>query len=167
MKKLLVLLMVLGLVSSAQAALSLSLSATTVLTGGTVTVTISQDNQAFWDGYIILSEDTYNWADPTLASWNDSIVTGGIGNLGFINPVSGYPGVYGTNVASNQVPNDVVAGDMFTISILAGTTAGTTYLAVEDGSYNYLISDVALQIVPEPMTIALLGLGGLFLRRRK
>jgi len=166
MKKLLVLLMVLGLVSSANAALSISLSDTTVLVGNTVTLSVSSDDGAFWDGFLILSEDTVNWTDPVAADYSGSMTLSGVGNLGWATPDGTYPAVYALNVASNLVPSDVVAGTQFSIDII-GVQMGTIYVGLQNGSYEPVVSDLTLEVVPEPMTIALLGLGGLFLRRRK
>ncbi|MHC4122091.1 MAG: PEP-CTERM sorting domain-containing protein [Planctomycetota bacterium] len=45
-----------------------------------------------------------------------------------------------------------------------------TYTAINNADYSIYLSDVGpleIHVTPEPMTIALLGLGGLFLRRRK
>jgi len=67
MKKLLVLMFVLGLATTAQAALSLSLSATTVDVGSDVVVSVSSDNTDAWTFEFVLSEDTYNWTDPLLS----------------------------------------------------------------------------------------------------
>ncbi len=36
-----------------------------------------------------------------------------------------------------------------------------------DPEYGVPVDSVAITIIPEPMTVILLGLGGLFLRRRK
>jgi hypothetical protein len=56
------------------------------------------------------------------------------------------------------VANDAVVNDTITISHTAGSW---------NGAFPKAAADVVLTVVPEPMTIALLGLGGLFLRRRK
>jgi len=167
MKKLLVLLMVLGLATSAQAALSISLSETTVLTGDTVTASVVSSDNGNWIGYFILSEDQVMWTDPVAADYSGSWTTSGIGNLGYVAAVPGYSAVYDMSAASNLQPTDVVAGTQFSISIV-GQQIGTIYLGMADADYNPIAGTLtSLVVVPEPMTIALLGLGGLFLRRRK
>ena len=58
-----------------------------------------------------------------------------------------------------EVASDAVVSNKITISHSSGNW---------NGDYSPdVASDVQLTVMPEPMTIALLGLGGLFLRRRK
>ena len=57
-----------------------------------------------------------------------------------------------------KVADDAVDGDVITISHSSGSW---------NGVFPKVAPDVSLTVTPEPMTIALLGLGGLFLRRRK
>ena len=72
---------------------------------------------------------------------------------------------------SLAIPSGALVGDTFTVSAINGTPA----IAPPYGPYSVLLDGVAptawnslvITVVPEPMTIALLGLGGLFLRRRK
>ncbi len=42
-----------------------------------------------------------------------------------------------------------------------------SFVIADDYAWSHYVDDVSLAIVPEPATIALLGLGGLLLRRRK
>ena len=64
-------------------------------------------------------------------------------------------GVFGFDF---HVPEDLAPSTWINIT----PTAGTFNLVNFD-----LLPSIALHVIPEPMTIALLGLGGLFLRRRK
>lgn len=162
MKKLLVLLMVLGLVSSANAALSISLSATTVAVGGDVVLSVSSSDTEPWAGFLILSEDTTNWPDPIHASYDGSMTTSGIGDQGHASP-SGLSAWDLQAAGTSVLP---VAGNQFVINV-KGVQVGTIYVNLADTSYTNMFDDMALVVTPEPMTIVLLGLGGLFLRRRK
>jgi hypothetical protein len=163
MKKLLLLLMVSGLVSSAQAALSLSLSTTTVIFDNTVILSVSSDNSDPWSGYLVLSEDPANWTDPIAAQYDPPMVVHAAGDLGYAAPVSGYPAVYYLQAAgSSLLPQ---AGIQFSIGI-QGVQAGMFYIALQNPTtYENLVPP--LFIWPEPATICLFGFGVLFLRRRK
>jgi hypothetical protein len=175
MKKLLVLLMVLGLATSAQAALSLSLSATQINVGDSVTVSVSDSVGVNWTWQFVLSEDTYNWTDPAAAAYNpnrSSGVGGGVtilaaaGGMASVTPDASYAAVTQLN-AGGVTPAAPAAGVQFTVSI-KGMQAGTIYIDLQDFEMDSKVGGYStLVVVPEPMTLALLGLGGLFLRRRK
>jgi len=169
MKKLLVLLIVLGLATTAQAALSLSLSATTVAVDGTVTVSVSSTDAVEWTWAFVLSEDTYNWTAPTVASYNTDRTTAvtiltAAGNMASNTPDGGYAALTWLNVGGTAPAP--VAGVQFTVSI-KGVQNGTIYIDLQDGDANSKVGGPLTLVVPEPMTLALLGLGGLFLRRRR
>jgi hypothetical protein len=164
MKKLLLLLMVSGLVSSAQAALSLSLSTTTVIFDNTVILSVSSDNSDPWSGYLVLSEDPANWTDPIAAQYDPPMVVHAAGDLGYAAPVSGYPAVYYLQAAGTTVLPQ--AGIQFSIGI-QGVQEGGIYIALQDLNYENLIDPLYLIPIPEPITIGLLGFGILFLRHRR
>jgi len=169
MKKLLVLLMVLGLASSAQASLSITLGAGTIGIGETTSAVVSSSNSDNWQGYIVLSEDQVNWYDPIAASFDGSWsfhTTAGAGCVGDKGLVSMYSvGVYELDAVGTAPAPE--AGDQFSRNII-GVQAGTIYVGLQDLSYVPIEGTLqTLVVTPEPMTLALLGLGGLFLRRRK
>jgi hypothetical protein len=173
MKKLLVLLMVLGLVSSAQAALSLSLDgnpapdAITISVSTTVLIDVHSDTQEFWDGLLMIVDDGATPGDTSLyGEWVPPMVASGIGNTGQYSEVT--PEIWEMHVSSSiaPYPGDVVAGQQFTIGFHCKAIGDLTiYLTDYD---MVTIDTIAVhQVIPEPMTIGLLGLGGLFLRRRR
>jgi hypothetical protein len=163
-----ILIMVLALATTAHAALSLDLSATTVALNSTVTATVSSDNTDSWTGYFILSEDTYYWSDPVAAAYVPPwTIYPNTGDLAQASPLAGYPAVYDLTAAgTSTLPS---AGTQFSINI-KGIQAGTIYIALQE-KYGYppIIppESLTLVVVPEPMTITLLALGGLLLRRRR
>jgi hypothetical protein len=163
MKKLLTLLLVLSLASTASAALSLG-GATTVVQGGTAIVTISSDNANAWTAYV---DDT----------------DGSVGTLGAVTAVTALPAAgddaavvltagyaYAIDAADAGEPFNIASGIQFNLTVSAGSHAVddviTITLYADDWS-EVIDTQAVTVITPEPMTIALLGLGGLFLRRRK
>jgi hypothetical protein len=158
--------MVLALSTSAQAALTLSLSPPSI-PSYVWTLSVISDDTSFWLGNLILSEDIVNWTEPVAADWGTGITTG-IGNIG--NVIYDYYGhaAIQIQVASNLVPSDVVAGTQFSIQII-GKQYGTIYISLQDDTdYHEISSNGPLMlIIPEPITIVLLGLGGLMIRRRR
>jgi hypothetical protein len=87
--------------------------------------------------------------------WLDATQTYYINLIGNTNPL-----VMNGTVVNGITYRAEIAGDS---TIILGSV-------VDDGKGNYLMAvwdTVVIHQVPEPMTICLLGLGGLFLRRRK
>jgi hypothetical protein len=160
----LVLIMVLALATSAHAAISLSLSSTTVVIGSTVTATVSSDNTDSWTGYFILSEDTYYWSDPVAAAYIPPwTIYPNAGDLAQASPLAGYPAVYDLAVGGISVLPS--AGTQFSINIM-GVQVGTIYIDLQEKYGNPPIippGPLTLLVIPEPMTISLLVLGGLMI----
>jgi hypothetical protein len=93
----------------------------------------------------------------------------GIINMGDLNPA--WDGIIQVDLAkpdpSFRVPTGTVADNiMFHCDDLGDVTIDLTNSPMP-GMGLILDSQVIHQVVPEPITFALLGLGGLFLRRRK
>ncbi len=155
MKKLLVLLLVLGMASTASAVLTYSKSPTTVTIDGIIEA----------DVYVIVTSDAIlsplsdlaiGTAAPSMTEYFLDVAPGD----GFFGDLLGIPaGFAGGSWTVNSAPGeDYVEGNYLTLSI-----SGSDILAY---TYNETTQEIA-EIVPEPMTIALLGLGGLFLLRRR
>lgn len=165
MKKLTVLILVLALTSAANAVL--------IQVDGQVGETFDVQEKVTIS---IVSEDALNWLGYLI------VEEGGLGVLS--NPVgttlAGDPALAGatpyteagwgdgyeiTVAGSASFPVGVGTQLSFDFSGALGDTA--TISLFVDPEYSVPVASVGVNVVPEPMTILLLGLGGLFLRRRR
>jgi hypothetical protein len=172
MKKLLVLLSVLVLASMANAAVYLSIDGVNASDGteeiqdlgGTVTVYV-MDNAGG-------SSYTYYLDMLKVAGGGHATMT--------------YPSVYAAAGDLATISGDYSTTTLYDYELFAGDSGGNVLTGVHfssvitesgavDDTFNVDLIDygvgtldtITFTIVPEPMTVALLGLGGLFLRRRK
>jgi len=162
-KKLLVLMLVLGLVSVANAVLSLTVDGgdsgaeTTIIPSDDIVVGIYSDNSIGYGCWILF----YDGARTIHA--RQPFPMGDLSSIGLQGHYANYNYYYVT-VADSQ--GNLVPGIGFEVDYHAD---GLDDILVElyDESYTTILDTLVVHQVPEPITIALLGLGGLLLRRRK
>jgi hypothetical protein len=203
MKKLMVLMLVFGMVSVSQGALSLQINGVdnywTPTAGETVTVTLygSDYDTAGLDFMTLVEATSVNGDQQATAVANigGSVVAMptstamNISNGGYLDNYNGVLFDYWQAYNTDGAPPGVLATFEYTLPFTLPSYAYWLAPLVSGVSYEYAPGDFAtsetaqgpqiiggnpvsvlidgVQIIPEPATIALLSLGGLFLRRRK
>ena len=178
MKKFVVLTLVLGMASLASATLSLTTTGEiTLMPSDELVLGIVADDvtAASIGGWILVQGDTgilaadqpTLWEQSTANNMDPAIVAE---YAPILESDLGYPGV--TDIIEwdikdtvdpfDPIPNDMVIGNL----IFHCEGIGDVVLTLMDLDLN-VFSTLTIHQIPEPMTMALLGLGGLFLRRRK
>ena len=184
MKKLLVLLLVLGMASTASATLQISVNGNpepqdteiTIGPSDTITLDIWTDAEmGFFAGgpWMLVVDTTLGSIDPGTALppfVYGSPLPGYTADNDAVIPIAGHEGIWGIAVNTNMTP--VAAGTVLYDEIIfhcADAVDATIYLmdAPEDIMASVVYDAVVIHQIPEPMTVALLGLGGLFLLRRR
>jgi hypothetical protein len=179
MRKLLVLMLVLGMASLAAAVPTITVSNATPVNGETIQVYITgtaadanpdgSTATGGWSGFVAIDYATFG---PTGGSTYLSL-----GANPAVTPEAGGYAQYSTSSALEYfaaIPllpwaeaTDVDAGLWFTYDVLVtGVDGDSELIDLLDNGLG-IVTSVQIDIIPEPMTMALLGLGGLFLRRRK
>jgi hypothetical protein len=163
MKKLLSLVLVLGMVSMAGAGLSLT-------TAGNV-ATVHSDSVDAWAALVTVSAGLGEVAELTTLgqlslSKNENLGVMSGADLGF--PELGDVTVYDVSVGGS-VGEVIIPGAHYTIRLPEGIELGDTDMGL--GRIDVIAYDLSgilatAYVIPEPASMLLLGLGGLFLRRK-
>ena len=165
MRKLVVLIVVLGLTSAANAVLIQidGQIGETFDVDEHTTISVVSEDTLNWLGYLIVEEGgqgilsvpvgTELAGDPALANMTRYEEAGW--GVGYELTVAG----------SASFP--VGVGTQFSFDFTGAIDDTARISLFLDPEFNVPVASVAVNIIPEPMTILLLGLGGLFLRRRR
>jgi hypothetical protein len=125
-------------------------------------ITVVSDRAFAWFGYITVEEGGSG-------ELSNPVVLDAAGDLGSVPVYTAEPDPgYGLTVAMSPggIP-PVAAGPQFNFDYsYSGDLAEGTTISLYVDPYFAVLAD-SVQIIPEPMTVMLLGLGGLLLRRRK
>ena len=179
MKKLLVLLTVLAFAGTASATLTIVAPATVDLgASGDIGIDVLAAEPATIAGALVITNGTGHVSVDSSAVGiaalgidefvvdlaTDPDMVAFLGDLGLTDIVSA---LYYEAVHLSIPPMDLPVGALISGATVTGVAMGTGQASLVDMSAGAITAQQDINVVPEPMTIALLGLGGLFLRRRK
>lgn len=174
MKKFLVLLMVLGVASVASATVTFDYNASEVTPGSTFTLHVNGlKTDLDWIGGIYTADQSQ---DSGTMDIEGATCYNGVGEVleGYLTVCIYYPSFDGADLKAGETPSTEPGsadGTWFDLDISVAGDASVNdvqnFKILDFDSAYAEIGEFNITVVPEPMTIALLGLGGLLLRRRR
>ena len=164
MRKMLVLILVLGLASAANALLITvdEQEGEFFEVGITSTITVVSEDASSWLGYIIVEEGG-------AGSLENPIILDAAGNIASTTAYTeaGWGTGYELTAAMSPAGDPALAaGSQFSFDYV-GAVGDTATISLFVDEYTTPVASVNVTVVPEPMTVLLLSLGALFLRRRR
>lgn len=168
MNKVLTLILVLGMAAGANAAIQLSINGAPapdtyeMRVSDVIVVDVMSDDSSNYGAWLVLEDKAAG-----LGEWaSDVTITPAAGADAYaVDWDADYPGWWELSAASFNPDAPVLAGVHFLIDFHC-LGEGEVVLTLRDYGENE-VDRVTIAQVPEPITLALLGIGGLFLRRRK
>ena len=163
MKKFVVLTLVLAMASLACALPTLS---GVITAGGTGTIDVTVGTEP--EGDVLIWTDSYGVYSGRLLSVG-AIEAGMEGAFTLAQAHPDYAADIVKMAYNDDTTGDTTPGGLLFSFVVdgAGLVAGTQHpLTLMDANFGEL-GTVMIDVIPEPMTLGLLGLGGLFLRRKK
>lgn len=165
MRKLLVLFLVLGLTSAANALLITvdEQEGDSFDVDLTSTITVVSEDASSWLGYIIVEEGG-------AGSLENAVILDAAGDIGAATAYTEIGWGTGYELTASMSPTGVPAlsaGSQFSFDYVGEIGDTATISLFVDPEYTTPVASVNVTVVPEPMTVLLLSLGALFLRRRR
>jgi hypothetical protein len=156
MKKLLILILVLGMASAANAALSID-GPTEINKDEPAIIAVVSDSSEDQSVYLVfgyVSEGGFELSDPR-SPFPDSIIP--------------YPSddTIKFELIFVQPPNPIPPGNWFEVDLTCLKAGVDVFVHLIHSDMTTLLDTLTIHQIPEPMTLALLGLGGLLLLRRR
>ena len=165
MRKFLILFLVLGLASTANALLIKvdGLEGEFFEVDEQTEITVVSEDTSSWLGYIIVEEGG-------TGSLENVAVLDAAGDLGAAAPYTEAGWGTGYELTASMGPAGdppISVGNQFSLDYIGAIGDTATISLFVDPEYTTPVASVNVTVIPEPMTVILLGLGGLFLRRRR